>query len=68
MAKITTSDKKCKKRCKWEQNGKTDILGPNPPRPPSANHNPGTPIPTTRTIEPPGASTEDILAEIGWTD
>ncbi len=31
-------------------------------------HLEGTPIPTTRTIEPPGASTEDILAEIGWTD
>ena len=27
-----------------------------------------TPIPTTRTIEAPGASTADILAEIGWTD
>ena len=31
-------------------------------------HLEGTPIPTTRTIEAPGASTADILAEIGWTD
>lgn len=31
-------------------------------------HLEGTPIPTERTVEGPGASTADILAEIGWTD